>query len=262
MNSRSFSERLAGSPCCLPNMPKDDLFVALEKLGFTKYEAFCVWTQCRHEWTGDAEAERKLAARHGLAITSYHLPVIKRDDVEGTFASALAAARYASRLGARIVLLKAADRELFGAVGGRFLDAVEQERLGLTTALQNHAGSAISTVQDYRDVFARLDHDPRLKAVLEVGHFRRVGVSWREGWDALGDRIALIHVNEIRGGKSVPYGTGEVDFDGLLAQVKRSTYAGDIVVELELEDHGTAPEKTIEGLAQAVALLRQKYDAA
>ncbi|HEX4139336.1 MAG TPA: TIM barrel protein [Candidatus Methylacidiphilales bacterium] len=262
MNRPSILQRLVGSPCCLPAMEKHDLFRALQKLGLTKYEAFSVWTKCRHEATGYAAAERRLAADYGLAITSYHLPLITRQDTEGSFHAALEAGRFASRLGAGIVLLKAAEKNLFGAAGRRFLDAVEAENLKLTTVLQNHADSAISTVQDYRDVFAMLDHDPRMKAVLEVGHFRRMGVSWREGWDALGERIALIHVNEIRDKKSVLYGTGEVDFAGLMAQVKKSTYAGDIVVELELEDHAAAPEKTLEGLRHAVALLAQLYEEA
>jgi sugar phosphate isomerase/epimerase len=262
MNPAPFLQRLAGSPCCLPTMEKEDLYAAYQKLGLAKYEAFSGWAKCRHEWTGDPEAERKLAARYGVEITSYHLAPITKADVEGGLANALAATRYALRLGAKIVLLKAEEKSLFGAVGRRFLDAVEQEGLDITTVLQNHAGSAISTPQDYREVFAMLDHDPRIKAVLEVGHFRRIGVDWHEGWEALDGRIALIHVNDIRGGKSVSYGTGEVDFAGLLAQMKKSGYAGDIVVELELGDHAAAPEKTLEGLREGIALLARLYDKA
>ncbi|MCE0521850.1 MAG: sugar phosphate isomerase/epimerase [Methylacidiphilales bacterium] len=262
MNPTPFLQRLVGSPCCLPVMEKEELYTAFQKLGLTKYEAFFGWAKCRHEWTGDPGAERKLAARYGIEITSYHLPAITKADVEGSLANVLAAARYASRVGAKIVLMKAEEKSLFGAVGRRFLDAIEQEGLDLTAVLQNHAGSAISTPQDYREVFAMLDHDPRLKAVLEIGHFRRIGVDWQEGWEVLGDRIALIHVNDILGGKSVRYGTGEVDFAGLLAQMKKTAYAGDIVVELELQDHAAAPEKTLEGLREGIALLARLYDKA
>jgi len=242
-------------------MPREDLLPAYQKLGFCKYEAFSGWAKCRHEWSGNPEEDRELASRHGLKITSYHLPPIT-ENLEESFANTMAAARYASRLGAGIVLFKAARKELFAAVGKRFLDAIESENLELTPVVQNHAGSAISTLQDYRDVFAMFGHDPRIKAILEVGHFQRLGIPWRDGWDLLEDRIALIHVNEIRNGKSVLYGTGEVDFTGLLAQIKTSGYAGDIVVELELDTHELAPGETLRDLKQAIALLTELYNIA
>jgi sugar phosphate isomerase/epimerase len=74
-------------------------------------------------------------------------------------------------------------------------------------------------------------------------------------------RIALIHVNDIRDGRSVLYGTGEVDFRRADAAVKASGYEGNIVVELELATREAAPEKTVEGVkagrrAPGEALLR------
>ena len=259
MQTSSFSQRLVCSPCCLSAMTTEEIYPAYQKLGFTKYEAFSSWTRARHGWTHDPIADQKLAASHGLKIISYHLPPIT-DDVEVSLAQALQAARYASQLGVGIVLLKTTRKELFGIAGKRFLDAVESEKLNLTTVVQNHAGSAITTPQDYRDVFALFDHDPRLRAILEVGHFQRIGVSWREGWDLLRERIALIHVNEIRAGKSVPYGAGEVDFSGLMKQIKTSGYGGDIVVELELETNHTEPQETLDGLRDAIHFLTRAYD--
>jgi sugar phosphate isomerase/epimerase len=125
--------------------------------------------------------------------------------------------------------------------------------------VQNHRGTAISTLEDYQEVFDSLDNDPRLKAVLEVGHFHRVGVSWQTGWEFLFDRIALIHVNDIRDGKSVHYGTGEVDFAALMQKIKTSNYTGEIVVELELETRDTNPKETLDGLKSAVTLLTRLH---
>ena len=127
--------------------------------------------------------------------------------------------------------------------------------------LQNHKGSAITTLQDFREVL-RAVNDPHMKAVLEVGHFQRAGVHWRDGWDLLGERIALIHVNDIRDGESVPFGTGTVDFAGLMKQIKQSGYAGNIVLELELATHETQPQITLDGLRHAADLLCELYDAA
>ena len=136
-------------------MSQQDLFPAYQRLGFTKYEAFPSWAECRHPWGGNADEDRQRAADYGLEITSYHLPPIT-ENIEESLGHALAAARYASRLGAKIVLFKAAKKDCFGAVGKRFLDVLEKENLNLTPVLQNHAGSAISTLQDYRDVFELL----------------------------------------------------------------------------------------------------------
>lgn len=261
MSVSHFIQRLVGSPCCLPLLSQQVLYPAYQKLGFTKYEAFSHWAKCRHEWTRNAEDDCRTAGQYGLQITSYHLPPIT-ENLEVSLADAIAAARYASRLGAKIVLFKATKKEFFGLVGKRFLDAIEDEKLNLTPVLQNHAGSAISTLQDYRDVFALLDHDPRIRAILEVGHLQRLGIHWREGWDLLQDRIALIHVNDIRNGKSVLYETGEVDFIGLISQVKTSGYAGDIVVELELEPCELDPRQTLDGLRHAIIFLTQLYNQA
>jgi sugar phosphate isomerase/epimerase len=255
----ALSSRLVASPCCLPRHPLTELYPAYRELGFEKFEAFSSWATGSLDWRGDPEAARNEALRHGLEITSFHLPPITDSSGE-SLADVLAAARYAAALGARVVLFKAKRRELFAEAGRRLLEAVESEGLGLEVALQNHKGSAISTLDDYREVFSLMDHDPRLKAVLEVGHFQRMGISWQEGWELLDGRIALIHVNEIRQGRSVHYGTGEVDFAGLMKKIRHSGYSGNLVVELEVD--GAPPEETLRGLAEARKLLNTLYEQA
>ncbi len=261
MNDIPLINRLVGSPCCLGKMPIDELFPAYQKLGFRKYEAFSQAMACRHPWTGDPVADREYAASFGLQITSYHLPMIG-EEIDAGVADALAAARYAARVGDNVaVLFKAASRDIFAQVGKPFLDAIESEGLDVVPVVQNHKGTAITTLDDYREVLDRID-DSRLKGILEVGHFQRVGVSWKEGWEMLGERLALIHVNEIRGDESVHYGTGEVDFPGLMKQIKTSGYDGNIVVELELANRTEAPQETLEGLANAIDLLCRLYSEA
>jgi sugar phosphate isomerase/epimerase len=255
----SLSSRLVASPCCLPRHSLAELYPAYRELGFEKFEGFSTWAAAAHDWRGDAGAAREEARRHGFEITSFHLPPITDDSGE-SYENALAAARFAARLGAGVILFKARRRELFVDAGRRLLDAIGSEGLGLELALQNHKGSSITTLDDYRDVFARMGHDERVKAVLEVGHFQRVGISWRQGWELLEGRIALIHVNEIREGRSVPYGTGEVDFAGLMKKIRESGYAGNIVVELELD--GAPPGETLRGLAAARTHLCSLYDQA
>jgi sugar phosphate isomerase/epimerase len=253
----SLESRLVASPCCLPRHSLDDLYPAYRRLGFAKFEGFSSWAAAAFDWKSNPAPVRARAREEGFEITSFHLPPLT-DEGEKSFEEALSAARFAAALGAKVALFKARKREHFRTWGRRFLDAVEAENLGLAVALQNHKGSSISTLDDYREVFALLENDPRLKAVLEVGHFQRLGIPWHRGWALLADRITLIHVNEIREGRSVHFGTGEVDFAGLMERVKTSGYSGDIVVELELDN--AAPEETLEGLAAARRLLCSLYE--
>ncbi|HEV8244289.1 MAG TPA: hypothetical protein VGP93_00840, partial [Polyangiaceae bacterium] len=186
MPDSDFPERLVGSPCCLPGVAEAELFPIYEKLGLRKFEGFSEWAACRHDWTSDPEAARARARARSLRFTSYHLPAIG-DDTETGFAAALSAARFAAGIGAGLVLFKARRLELFEAVGRRFLDALEEEKIPVVPVLQNHAGSAISTLDDYRNALAAFGGDPRIRGILEVGHFRRIGVDWRPGWDLLGE---------------------------------------------------------------------------
>jgi sugar phosphate isomerase/epimerase len=251
--------RLVASPCCLPRQTIREIYPAYRRLGFRKFEGFSSWAAAAFDWNDDPATVRNTAREHGFEITSFHLPPITEDGEE-SLAEALKATRFAAAIGAEVVLFKARRREYFAAAGPRLLDAIDEEGLKVTVALQNHKGSAISTLDDYREVLALLREDERMKAVLEVGHFQRLGISWRDGWELLEGRIALVHVNEIREGRSVPYGTGEVDFAGLMRRVRDSRYAGNIVVELELEN--APPEETLEGLAAARALLCSFYESA
>jgi sugar phosphate isomerase/epimerase len=254
----SFREQLVSSPVYFPYWPLEKVLAACRDLGFHKFEGFSEWPVCKLDWRGDPAVPRRLAESMGLRFTSFHLPTIREDEGVG-LENALIAARYAAGLGAKIVLFKTNSREIFARVMKKFLDALDQARLGLIPVLQNHKGTPISTLDDYREVFESIGNDPRLKAVLEVGHFQRAGISWKAGWDYLGDRIALIHVNEIRNDESVLFGSGEVDFRGLIRHIKSSAYRGDIVVELELASRESNPQETLDGVRQAVALLENYY---
>jgi sugar phosphate isomerase/epimerase len=228
-------------------------------MGFRKFEGFTEWATSRLDWKGDPSVPRRLAEYRGLRFSSFHLPTAK-DDSESTLSDLMVAARYARGLGARIVLFKATDRAIYGSLGPKLLDALDAESLGITPVLQNYHGGPIGKIDEFRDVLVRLKLDPRMKTLLEVGQFQRSGVSWRQGWELMEGRIELMHINDIREGKSVLYGTGEVDFRGLLRRVKTSGYPGDIVVELELSTRETAPEETIEGVKQAVDYLERLYN--
>ena len=256
-----FRDRLVSSPVYFPHWPLEKVLFSCRELGFSKFEGFSEWPTSKLDWRGDPAIPRRLAESMRLIFTSFHLPVIREDEDAG-LQDALIAARYAAGLGAKIVLFKAASQEIFSRTMTRFLDALDETDLGLIPVLQNHLGSAISTLDDYRRLYACLGDDHRMKALLEVGHFQRAGLSWKQAWDYLSDRIVLVHVNEIRAGQSVLFGTGEVDFPGLMQRIKSSGYSGDIVVELELPNREFNPQETIDGVKQAVELLENYYQKA
>jgi sugar phosphate isomerase/epimerase len=258
VQSRPFRDRLVSTPAFFPHMALEPVLKACSGLGFSQFEGFTEWATSRLDWRGDPATPRRLAESLGLRFSSFHLPTA-RSDSDDELGALMVAARYAVGLGATVVLFKAASREIYGSVGLRLLDALEAEGLGLTPVLQNYHRGPIDTPDDFREVLKRLNHDPRMKALLEVGQFQRTGINWRQGWDLMEGRIALIHINDIRDGRSVLYGTGEVDFRGLLRRVKSSGYDGNIVVELELSTRETAPEETVKGVKLAVQHLEELF---
>jgi sugar phosphate isomerase/epimerase len=257
--SDSWIDRFVGSPACIPQWTLEEILPAYATLGFRKFEAFTSWCRSQLDLEGDPHAYREQAARHGIAFTSLHLPPVN-DDLDTTIARAVRAARFAEMLGASVVLFKANTRENYVRAAGPFLGALDTEGIRVTPVLQNHAGTAISTLADFREVLEGIA-DPRMKTLLEVGHFQRVGVPWRDGYDLLAGSIALVHINEIRGTESVPYGTGEVDFPGLFDRLRADGYAGNIVVELELDTRDQDAERTIHYLGEALEYLRTRCGA-
>lgn len=254
-------DRLVASPCCLPKTPLATLLPRYRALGFTKFEGFSRWAEARLDYTADPREIRRQFAAAGFRITSFHLPPVTEDTV-GSLTDALMAARFAGALGEGVkVLFKATSKEALVRAARPFLDALEEGGVAVVPVLQNHLGSAISSPDDFREVLAGIA-DPRMKAVLEVGHFQRAGVDWRAGWELLEGRVALIHVNDIRDGRSVHFGTGHVDFPGLMKHIKRSGYAGDIVVELELENSVHSPDETLAGLEAAIKHLTACHEQA
>jgi sugar phosphate isomerase/epimerase len=239
-------------------MELEPVLEACSGLGFSQFEGFTEWATSRLDWRDDPATPRRLAASMGLTFSSFHLPTATSES-DTQLSDLMVAAQYAVGLGAKVVLFKAANRGLYASVGRRLLDALEAESLELTPVLQNYHRGPIDTPDDYREVLSGLNHDPRIKALLEVGQFQRGGVDWRQGWALMDGRIALIHINDIREGRSVLYGTGDVDFRGLMQRVKTSGYDGNIVVELELATRETAPKETIEGVKQAVEYLEKLY---
>lgn len=242
-------ERLVVSPCSNPELTLDNALAAYTAIGFKKFEVFTHWVKSAADIDGDPICFTEAGHHHGVQFTSFHLPVIT-DDSATSLNQALRAAYFAHAIGAGVVLFKAASRNLYVRIASRFLDGISD--LGLTTVLQNHAGSPLSSLDDVLEVITGIG-DTRMKTLLEVGHFHSVGVSWHLAYEYLGDSIALIHIKDQVGSQSVPFGQGEVDLPGLFAHTKAVGYIGDFVVEMEVVDH----QNTLTYLAHAVRYIEE-----
>jgi len=238
---------IAVSPCSNPEMTLEEALAAYSGLGYAKLEAFTSWAKSSLDIAGDPAFYLDRARQRGMTFCSVHLPPIT-DDLESSLRRAVQAARFAEAIGAKVVLFKADSRDGYVKAAGPFLDAIQGLRV--VPVLQNHAGTPISTLADYRCVLDGIA-DGRMKCLLEVGHFHSVGVSWRQGCELLGERIALVHVKDQIGRQSVAFGSGEIDLPGLFRHMHSAGYAGDYVVEMEVQDKAN----TLEYLGAALKYL-------
>lgn len=241
-------DNLVASPCSNPELELDDVLAAYSRIGFRKFEGFTGWAKSAFDIEQDPAFYLAKAGQYGMRFTSFHLPPIT-DDLAPSLERAVKAAQFAEALGAEVALFKATSRPNYIRAARRFLDATDG--LDITPVLQNHAGTAISTLDDFREVIQGIN-DARMKTLLEVGHFHTVEVSWRQGYELLGDSIALVHIKDQIGAQSVPFGAGEIDLPELFRHMRSVGYDGDYVVEMEVEDK----ENTLEYLADALDYVR------
>ncbi len=87
-------------------------------------------------------------------------------------------------------------------------------------------------------LLAKVPH-PNLKANYDSGNSASLGYDVGEELAAYGDRIGSVHIKDrIRGGGTVPLGTGNANIPLLLSLLFRLRYAGDFVMQIARGDTG------------------------
>lgn len=244
-------ENLVASPVFDPHMGLGEMLGVCSGIGFRKYEAMTSWVRAAFDPGKGAAYYLDIAHQYGMQYTSLHLPPVEEQDPSGTLQRAVEHARFAQQLGVGVVIFKASTRNLYIKHASTFLDAVED--LGITTVITNHSSTPIATLDEYQMVLDGVN-DERLKALLEVGHFYKVGVDWETAYNMLQERIALVHIKEMQGANPVaPYGEGEVAFEKLIQRMSEGGYSGDYVVELEK----VPQDQAVSLLEQSVVYLRE-----
>lgn len=245
---------IAVSPCSNPELSLEECFRAYGALGYRRFELFTSWCKSAANVLDDPHPYLALAAKHGFAYSCIHLPALT-EDLDASLPKAIEAARFGAAIGCRCAIVKAKTKADFFAGTRELLDAIAD--LPLIPVVQNHKGTAITTLDDYLEVLDGVN-DPRLMCLLEVGHFHSVGVAWRRGHEALKGRIRHVHVKDQIGAQSVPFGMGEIDLPGLFARLVADGYEGDVVVEMETQDK----ENRLRYLGEALEYIRRWQEGA
>lgn len=243
-------DRLVVSPCSNPEMLLEEALRAYSDLGYTQFEVFTSWTKSAVNYHADPAPYLALADRFGMKYVSFHLPLIT-DDLEASLEEAVNATEFAVALGCEVVIYKATSIENYVACGKPYLERIKE--MAITPVLQNHAHSALATLDDYVEVLDGIS-DRRMKALLEVGHFHSLGIAWQQGVALLEDTIALVHIRDQIREQSVPLGAGEIDLPGLFQHLRAVGYSGKYVVEMEVEDR----ENTLKYLGDAIEYVQAK----
>jgi L-ribulose-5-phosphate 3-epimerase len=86
--------------------------------------------------------------------------------------------------------------------------------------------------EGFAQLLAELNH-PLVRVNYDSGNSASLGYDVGDEFAAYGARIGSIHIKDrVKGGGTVPLGTGNADFDGLFRCVAHVRYAGDFVLQV------------------------------
>jgi sugar phosphate isomerase/epimerase len=141
------------------------------------------------------------------------------------------------------------------------LDVIEKlvKEFDIRVAIHNHprrADNADYKVWDPAYILSVVkDRDERIGACADVGHWATSGVTPLDGIKLLQGRIVSVHMKDRTAiGKStedVPFGAGISNLKGILDELKRQGFAGNIAIEYE-----THWENSVPYVAQCVGFFR------
>lgn len=189
--------------------------------------------------TSGGQAEiRALCRAHGVSVPSLtgdcfmQAPFWKSaDDArEGDF---LAVADAGAALGISIIVVPLVDN-------GRLETPAQEDALIAT--LQRHAprladrGLRVLFESDFGPLQLRTFIDRLDPAVFginyDTGNSAALGFDPGEELAAYGDRVANVHIKDrLRGGTTVPLGSGAADFDAVFSQLARLDYQGNFILQ-------------------------------
>lgn len=112
----------------------------------------------------------------------------------------------------------------------------------------------------FKSLLTRFDH-PNIKANYDTGNSASLGYDVEEELKVLGSWIANIHIKDrVYGGKTVPLGTGDVNFDSFFSILSQINFNGDLIIQGAREfSHSIKPETTCTKYLNFVKQYVDKY---
>ena len=107
------------------------------------------------------------------------------------------------------------------------------EAMDVLIAVENHANNNIENIEDYEKIFEAVDSS-HVGMCLDMGHFDGAGVSNFDVIERFHDKINHIDLKDvIEFGtyKTVPYGEGVTDGEGIVKALIEKGYTGYLVIE-------------------------------
>ena len=90
----------------------------------------------------------------------------------------------------------------------------------------------------FAELLARLPY-PKIKANYDSGNSSSLGYLPRAEFAAYGDRVGSVHIKDrLRGGGTVPLGTGDADFPALAESLAAVGYSGDFILQVARGEPG------------------------
>ena len=92
--------------------------------------------------------------------------------------------------------------------------------------------------RSFAALIAKVDH-PLIRVNYDSGNSASLGYLPAEEFDCFGDRVGSVHIKDrVKGGGTVPLGTGDADFAGLFACLRATGYRGDYVLQVARDRDG------------------------
>src|SRR5882672_12540759 len=204
--------------------------------------------------TGETIQKLKAKAKqHGLRIVNFGVASIPRDE-----AGARQVFEFAKKLGVRAITVEpSADQ----------IDLIEKLIREYNIAAGIHCHPKRANKPDYKlwdpnYVLSLVkDRDPRFGVCADVGHWTRSNVDAVAGLKIFEGRVISVHLKDIvESGNpdalDLPLGLGVTNVKGILRELRRQKFDGNISIEYERDWENTVPD-----IAQCVGYVRGFADA-
>jgi L-ribulose-5-phosphate 3-epimerase len=122
------------------------------------------------------------------------------------------------------------------------------------TGVELHLETALPPDR-FADMLARLPH-PMVKVNYDSGNSSSLGYHPIDEFAAYGARVGSVHIKDrVRGGSTVPLGSGDADFKALFTCLEAVAYQGDFVLQVARGEAGDEVAWARKNLEFVVALL-------